>query len=115
MRKCLTTHSNICFVIFLTIYNSVKLAVCDTHMQTLLIYLEYLQIKRCGEMARKLRFFQEHMMKAGLPPSSRPITRTDVDLDDLEVKVSLIIYIVFEGAAFDICILVLFYFSCVLI
>eukprot|EP00268_Persea_americana_P062128 TRINITY_DN793_c0_g1_i1.p1 TRINITY_DN793_c0_g1~~TRINITY_DN793_c0_g1_i1.p1 ORF type:complete len:824 (+),score=150.46 TRINITY_DN793_c0_g1_i1:177-2648(+) len=45
-----------------------------------------MQIKRCGEMARKLRFFQEHMMKAGLPPSSRPITRTDVDLDDLEIK-----------------------------
>lgn len=37
-------------------------------------------------MARKLRFFKEHMMKAGLPPSSMPITRTDIDLDDLEIK-----------------------------
>ncbi|RWR81381.1 V-type proton ATPase subunit a3-like protein [Cinnamomum micranthum f. kanehirae] len=45
-----------------------------------------MQIKRCGEMARKLRFFKEHMMKAGLPPSSMPITRTDIDLDDLEIK-----------------------------
>ncbi|XP_058074991.1 V-type proton ATPase subunit a3-like [Magnolia sinica] len=44
------------------------------------------QIKRSGEMARKLRFFREQMVKAGLPPSSMPVTRTDIDLDDLEVK-----------------------------
>ncbi|KAH7524153.1 hypothetical protein FEM48_Zijuj06G0089000 [Ziziphus jujuba var. spinosa] len=44
------------------------------------------QIKRCGEMARKLRFFRDQMMKAGLSPSSRAGTSSNVDLDDLENK-----------------------------
>ncbi|KAG1354772.1 hypothetical protein COCNU_07G008840 [Cocos nucifera] len=44
------------------------------------------QIKRCGEMARKLRFFREQMTKADISPSAMPITQTDIDLDDLEVK-----------------------------
>ncbi|OVA20380.1 ATPase [Macleaya cordata] len=44
------------------------------------------QIKRCGEMARKLRFFKEQMMKAGVLPSARPMSRADIDMDDLEIK-----------------------------
>ncbi|XP_059653743.1 V-type proton ATPase subunit a3-like [Cornus florida] len=44
------------------------------------------QIKRCGEMARKLRFIREQMSKAGLSPSTKSISRADIDLDDLEVK-----------------------------
>lgn len=44
------------------------------------------QIKRCGEMARKLRFFREQMTKAGLPPSTRFNRSNDIDLDNLEVK-----------------------------
>ncbi|KAG9441792.1 hypothetical protein H6P81_017646 [Aristolochia fimbriata] len=44
------------------------------------------QIKRCGEMARKLRFFKEQMNKAGLSPSAKPTSRPDIDLDDLEIK-----------------------------
>lgn len=44
------------------------------------------QIKRCGEMARKLRFFREQMVKAGLSPSMRSIGSNDIDLDHLEVK-----------------------------
>lgn len=44
------------------------------------------QIKRCGEMARKLRFFKEQMVKAGLSPSTRSAISDDVDLDNLEVK-----------------------------
>ncbi|CAL1355742.1 unnamed protein product [Linum trigynum] len=43
------------------------------------------QIKRCAEMARKLRFFKDQMKKAGLSPSTRNIS-TDDDLDNLEVK-----------------------------
>ncbi|KAJ7978504.1 V-type proton ATPase subunit a [Quillaja saponaria] len=43
------------------------------------------QIKRCGEMARKLRFFKDQMSKAGLSPTSFA-TRVDVNIDDLEVK-----------------------------
>ncbi|KAK9270985.1 hypothetical protein L1049_026573 [Liquidambar formosana] len=44
------------------------------------------QIKRCGEMARKLRFLREQMTKAGLSPSTRSVRSGDIDLDNLEVK-----------------------------
>ncbi|KAG6585562.1 V-type proton ATPase subunit a2-like [Cucurbita moschata] len=44
------------------------------------------QIKRCGEMARKLRFFREQMARAGLSPSSNSLAVADFDLDNLEVK-----------------------------
>jgi len=42
------------------------------------------KIKRCGEMARRLRFFKEQMLKAGVSPkySTTPV---DVNIDDLEV------------------------------
>ncbi|CAI0435890.1 unnamed protein product [Linum tenue] len=43
------------------------------------------QIKRCAEMARKLRFFKDQMKKTGLSPSTRTIN-TEIDLDSLEVK-----------------------------
>lgn len=43
------------------------------------------QIKRCGEMARKLRFLKEQMMKAGLTPSTRTTTCPNINLDELEV------------------------------
>ncbi|XP_014493981.1 V-type proton ATPase subunit a3 [Vigna radiata var. radiata] len=45
------------------------------------------QIKRCGEMARRLRFFKEQMLKAGVSPkySTTPV---DVNIDDLEVKLT---------------------------
>ncbi|XP_022853434.1 V-type proton ATPase subunit a3-like [Olea europaea var. sylvestris] len=44
------------------------------------------QIKRCGEMARKLRFFREQISKAGFSPAVRSVTEADLNLDDLEVK-----------------------------
>ncbi|KAK6253720.1 hypothetical protein QUC31_015440 [Theobroma cacao] len=44
------------------------------------------QIKKCGEMARKLRFFKEQMVKAGFSPSTKSEARGDIDVDDLEVK-----------------------------
>lgn len=44
------------------------------------------QIKRCGEMARKLRFLKEQMTKAGFSPSSRSSFGTSITLDELEVK-----------------------------
>ncbi|CAM6126766.1 unnamed protein product [Calypogeia fissa] len=44
------------------------------------------QVKRCGEMARKLRYFRDQIMKAGLNPIARPALDGDVDLDELEVK-----------------------------
>ncbi|RVW36610.1 V-type proton ATPase subunit a3 [Vitis vinifera] len=45
-----------------------------------------LKIKKCAEMARKLRFFKEQMSKAGLSPSAKIMMRGDIDMDDLEVK-----------------------------
>ncbi|GER50328.1 v-type proton ATPase 116 kDa subunit a isoform [Striga asiatica] len=45
-----------------------------------------IQIKRCGEMARKLRFFLDQMSKAGLPPAARSEAHAAASLDDLEVK-----------------------------
>ncbi|XP_057975826.1 V-type proton ATPase subunit a2-like [Malania oleifera] len=44
------------------------------------------QIKRCGEMARKLRFFKEQMIKAGLLPTAKSMTGADIGIDSLEVK-----------------------------
>ncbi|XP_020237322.1 V-type proton ATPase subunit a3 [Cajanus cajan] len=44
------------------------------------------QIKRCGEMARRLRLFKEQMMKAGVSPSPRLTRDRDDDLESLEVK-----------------------------
>ncbi|XP_071733210.1 V-type proton ATPase subunit a3-like [Rutidosis leptorrhynchoides] len=44
------------------------------------------QIKRCGEMARKLRFFKDQMMKAGLLASTRSTYGSEFSLDELEVK-----------------------------
>ncbi|GMN55745.1 hypothetical protein TIFTF001_024866 [Ficus carica] len=43
------------------------------------------QIKRCGEWARKLRFFKDQMLKAGFSPKVSK-TQVDINLDDLEVK-----------------------------
>jgi V-type H+-transporting ATPase subunit a len=44
------------------------------------------QIKKCGEMARKLRYFKEQMLKAGLQPKAKPLGKPDIDIDDLEIK-----------------------------
>ncbi|KAH0744698.1 hypothetical protein KY290_032691 [Solanum tuberosum] len=44
------------------------------------------QIKRCGEMARKLRFLKEQMTKAGITPSTRTTMCPNINLDELEVK-----------------------------
>lgn len=43
------------------------------------------QIKRCGEMARKLRYLREQMVKAGIVSSSLPQAPPKLDLDDLEI------------------------------
>ncbi|KAK4477134.1 hypothetical protein RD792_016345 [Penstemon davidsonii] len=45
-----------------------------------------IQMKRCGEMARKLRFFWDQMSKAGLQPAERSVSQTALSFDDLEVK-----------------------------
>ncbi|XP_057788453.1 V-type proton ATPase subunit a3 [Salvia miltiorrhiza] len=45
-----------------------------------------IQIKRCGELARKLRFFRDQMSKAGYVAEVRSPAEAIVNLDDLEVK-----------------------------
>ncbi|XP_019089331.1 PREDICTED: V-type proton ATPase subunit a3 isoform X2 [Camelina sativa] len=44
------------------------------------------QIKRCGEMARKIRFFKDQMSKAEVLPKELLEKESDIDLDDVEVK-----------------------------
>ncbi|XP_027918544.1 V-type proton ATPase subunit a3-like isoform X1 [Vigna unguiculata] len=44
------------------------------------------QIKRCGEMARRLRLFKDQMLKAGVSPSMSTAREDNVDLESLEVK-----------------------------
>lgn len=48
------------------------------------------QIKRCAEMARKLRYFREEMSKAGWSPATKPVGRADIDMDGLEVKLGVL-------------------------
>lgn len=55
---------------------------CDFN---LLYSINSLQIKRCGEMARKLRFFKDQMYKAGLS-SSKSTYGSVISLDELEVN-----------------------------
>ncbi|XP_027357011.1 V-type proton ATPase subunit a2-like [Abrus precatorius] len=45
------------------------------------------QIKRCGEMARKLRILKEEMLKDGVSPTGST-KQIDVNIDDLEVKLT---------------------------
>lgn len=44
------------------------------------------QVKRCGEMARKLRYFHDQIAKAGQTSAYRPMIEKDIDLDELEAK-----------------------------
>lgn len=44
------------------------------------------QVKRCGEMARTLRFLKDQMTKAGISVATRSTAQKDMDLDELEVK-----------------------------
>ncbi|CBI16252.3 hypothetical protein VitviT2T_008024 [Vitis vinifera] len=46
------------------------------------------QVKRCGEMARKLRFFKDQVSKAGLISSARPDLQPDIELEELEIQLS---------------------------
>ncbi|KAL9274728.1 V-type proton ATPase subunit a3-like protein [Drosera capensis] len=44
------------------------------------------QMKRTGEMARILRAFKEHMSQAGISPAAKSFARSNLNIDDLEVK-----------------------------
>ncbi|XP_027158300.1 V-type proton ATPase subunit a3 [Coffea eugenioides] len=44
------------------------------------------QIRRCGEMARKLRFFRDQISRAGLSLPTGSVSEAVLNLDDLEIK-----------------------------
>ncbi|RRT64902.1 hypothetical protein B296_00036554, partial [Ensete ventricosum] len=44
------------------------------------------QVKRCGEMSRKLRFFGDQISKAGITASPCPASQQVIDLEELEVN-----------------------------
>uniref|UniRef100_A0A7N0UKU1 V-type proton ATPase subunit a n=1 Tax=Kalanchoe fedtschenkoi TaxID=63787 RepID=A0A7N0UKU1_KALFE len=46
------------------------------------------QVKRCGEMSRKLRFFKEQINRAGLVSASLPTMRPEIELEDLEIQLA---------------------------
>lgn len=43
-----------------------------------------MKIKKSGEMARRLRFFKDQMLKAGFSPK-KSAAQADINIDDLEV------------------------------
>ncbi|KAG1337986.1 V-type proton ATPase subunit a1 [Cocos nucifera] len=46
------------------------------------------QVKRCGEMARKLRFFSDQISKACIMSAGRPAMQPDISLEELEVRLA---------------------------
>ncbi|KAJ4969950.1 hypothetical protein NE237_003049 [Protea cynaroides] len=46
------------------------------------------QVKRCGEMSRKLRFFRDQINKAALLPTVHPTLQPDIDLEELEIQLA---------------------------
>ncbi|PPD71896.1 hypothetical protein GOBAR_DD31214 [Gossypium barbadense] len=46
------------------------------------------QVKRCGEMSRKLRFFKDQISKAGLLSSVHPVVEPDLELEELEIQLA---------------------------
>ncbi|XP_057507352.1 V-type proton ATPase subunit a1-like isoform X1 [Actinidia eriantha] len=44
------------------------------------------QVKRCAEMSRKLRFFKDHIHKAGIVSSVHPVLQPDLELEELEIQ-----------------------------
>ena len=50
-----------------------------------------LQLKRCAEMSRKLKFFSDQINKAGVKSSVRPALQPEIDLEELEVHCLVIL------------------------
>ncbi|XP_074584468.1 V-type proton ATPase subunit a1-like isoform X1 [Curcuma longa] len=46
------------------------------------------QVKRCGEMSRKLRFFADQISKAGVTTFPNPDSEEVIDLEQLEIRLS---------------------------
>ncbi|KAK8502505.1 hypothetical protein V6N12_005491 [Hibiscus sabdariffa] len=50
--------------------------------------LQFRDVKRCGELSRKLRFFKVQIIKAGLLSPIHPVVEPDVELEELEIQLS---------------------------
>ncbi|MCO5559803.1 hypothetical protein L7F22_013407 [Adiantum nelumboides] len=46
------------------------------------------QVKRCGEMLRKVRFLKDQLAKAGISGSTGTLASKEIDIDELEVKLT---------------------------
>ncbi|OWM68865.1 hypothetical protein CDL15_Pgr025052 [Punica granatum] len=46
------------------------------------------QVKRCGEMSRKLRYFRDQISKAGMVSLEHPVMQPDVELEELEIQLA---------------------------
>ncbi|WCJ41118.1 V-type proton ATPase 116 kDa subunit a 1 [Euphorbia peplus] len=46
------------------------------------------QVKRCGEMSRKLRFFKDQINKAGVLSTALPVAEPDIELEELEIQLA---------------------------
>lgn len=46
------------------------------------------QVKRCGEMLRRVRFLKDQLTKAGIPTPTGASTNKDISLNELEVKLA---------------------------
>ncbi|KAK4780185.1 hypothetical protein SAY87_016291 [Trapa incisa] len=46
------------------------------------------QVKRCGEMSRKLRFFKDQISKAGIVSLEHPVMQPDIELEELEIQLT---------------------------
>ncbi|KAK4773664.1 hypothetical protein SAY87_028683 [Trapa incisa] len=46
------------------------------------------QVKRCGEMSRKLRFFKDRISKAGIVSLEHPVMQPDMELEELEIQLA---------------------------
>ncbi|XP_078446595.1 vacuolar proton ATPase A1 [Wolffia australiana] len=46
------------------------------------------QVKRCGEMSRKLQFLKDQVSKGGLLSAPHPVLQSNVDLKELEIQLA---------------------------
>ncbi|OVA18169.1 ATPase [Macleaya cordata] len=50
--------------------------------------LQFKDVKRCGEMSRKLRYFKDQIGKAGLLSYGHPALQPGIELKELEIRLS---------------------------
>jgi hypothetical protein len=70
----------------LQVFNKKKKEKENPFFVSIVVFFFFPQTKQCGDMARKLSFFQDQLVKAQLVPAVRPLTDADeIDFEELEV------------------------------